>query len=247
MKNWKKQIALAVTAGLLTVMGAATAFAASKTRLDTVTDLYWGDDGTTANWEKIDDAYQYEVRLYCNESQVESIKTKKDSFDMEKKMTKEGDYTFRVRALAKSNSKEFTDGYWSEDSEETYVSADFADMIKNGGSTSQLKNGGPGKKEGGSAAEEKETSIVRQAKWIQEDGSGRWWYQNADGSYPKGGWWQEPATGTWYFFDAQGYMQTGWIDWNGKSYYCSENGDMLTNCMTPDNYLVGADGAWIAQ
>ena len=197
MKNWKKQIALAVTAGLLTVMGAATAFAASKTRLDTVTDLYWGDDGTTANWEKIDDAYQYEVRLYCNESQVESIKTKKDSFDMEKKMTKEGDYTFRVRALAKSNSKEFTDGYWSEDSEETYVSADFADMIKNGGSTSQLKNGGPGKKEDGSAAEEKEASIVRQAKWIQEDGSGRWWYQNADGSYPKGGWWQEPATGTW--------------------------------------------------
>ena len=42
-------------------------------------------------------------------------------------------------------------------------------------------------------------------------------------------------------------MKTGWIDWNGKSYYCSENGDMLTNGMTPDNYLVGADGAWIAQ
>ena len=41
--------------------------------------------------------------------------------------------------------------------------------------------------------------------------------------------------------------KTGWIDWNGKSYYCSENGDMLTDCMTPDNYLVGADGAWIAQ
>ncbi|MFR5733343.1 MAG: hypothetical protein ACLUD2_16750 [Clostridium sp.] len=41
------------------------------------------------------------------------MKTKKDSLDMEKKMTKEGDYTFKVRALAKSNSKEFTDGYWS--------------------------------------------------------------------------------------------------------------------------------------
>ena len=61
-------------------------------------------------------------------------------------MTKEGDYTFKVRALAKSNSKEFTDGYWSEESEETYVSEDFADMIKNGGSTSQLQNGGPGKR-----------------------------------------------------------------------------------------------------
>ena len=134
---------------LLTIAGAATALAASKTKLDTVTELYWGDDGTTANWEKVDDAYQYEVRLYCNESQVESMKTKKDSLDMEKKMTKEGDYTFKVRALAKSNSKEFTDGYWSEESEETYVSEDFANMIKNGGSTSQLKNGGPGKKEDG--------------------------------------------------------------------------------------------------
>ena len=50
-----------------------------------------------------------------------------------------------------------------------------------------------------------------------------------------------------YYFDKNGYMKTGWIDWEGKSYYCSENGDMLTNCMTPDNYLVGEDGAWIAQ
>ena len=76
MKNWKKGIALVVAAGLLTIAGAATALAASKTKLDTVTELYWGDDGTTANWEKVDDAYQYEVRLYCNESQVESMKTK---------------------------------------------------------------------------------------------------------------------------------------------------------------------------
>ncbi|MFR5733344.1 MAG: hypothetical protein ACLUD2_16755 [Clostridium sp.] len=32
-----------------------------------------------------------------------------------------------------------------------------------------------------------------QAKWIQEASTGRWWYQNADGSYPKGGWWQDPG------------------------------------------------------
>ena len=59
--------------------------------------------------------------------------------------------------------------------------------------------------------------------------------------------WKQEADGKWYFFDENGYMKTGWIDWEGKSYYCSENGDMLTNCMTPDNYLVGEDGAWIAQ
>ena len=49
------------------------------------------------------------------------------------------------------------------------------------------------------------------------------------------------------FFDAQGYMQTGWIQWDGKEYYCSENGDMQVNCMTPDNYWVGEDGAKISQ
>ena len=212
MKNWKKGIALVVAAGLLTIAGTATALAASKTKLDTVTELYWGDDGTTANWEKVDDAYHY---------------------------------TFKVRALAKSNSKVFTDGYWSEESEETYVSEDFANMIKNGGSTSQLKNGGPGKKEDGQTTEEKEASVVIQAKWIQEAGTGRWWYQNADGSYPKGGWWQDPANGTWYFFDEQGYMQTGWIDWNGNRYYCTAGGAMAVGEYTIDGaqYRFDATGA----
>ena len=43
MKNWKKGIALLVAAGLLlTIAGAATALAASKTRLDTVTDTLLG-------------------------------------------------------------------------------------------------------------------------------------------------------------------------------------------------------------
>ena len=42
-------------------------------------------------------------------------------------------------------------------------------------------------------------------------------------------------------------MQPGWIQWDGKEYYCSENGDMQVNCMTPDNYWVGEDGAKISQ
>ena len=159
-------------------------------------------------------------------------------------MTKEGNYTFKVRALAKSSSKEFSEGYWSEESEETYVSADFAEMIKNGGSTSQLSKGGPGSGEG-TSTEEKEAQVVSQAKWIQEEGTGRWWYQNADGSYPKGGWWQDPANGIWYFFDEQGYMQTGWIDWNGSRYYCTESGAMAVGEYTIDGtqYRFDASGA----
>lgn len=81
-------------------------------------------------------------------------------------------------------------------------------------------------------------------EWKQTE-DGRWWYDQGDGTYPAGGWLE--IGHKWYFFDAEGYMQTGWIPWNEKEYYCSENGDMLTNCITPDHYLVGEDGAKIAQ
>ena len=42
-----------------------------------------------------------------------------------------------------------------------------------------------------------------------------------------------------------GYMRTGWIDWNGKQYFCDPSGAMLENTVTPDGFQVGADGARI--
>ena len=39
--------------------------------------------------------------------------------------------------------------------------------------------------------------------------------------------------------------KTGWIDWNGKQYYCDPSGAMLANTTTPDGIQVGADGARI--
>ena len=68
----------------------------------------------------------------------------------------------------------------------------------------------------------------------------------------------------WYHFDAQGYMETGWI-WDGAAwYYLQENGAMLKNCWisnyyvgdngamytdrwTPDGYYVGGDGLWVPE
>ena len=41
-------------------------------------------------------------------------------------------------------------------------------------------------------------------------------------------------------------MATGWVDWNGKRYYCdAADGKMLVNTTTPDGYTVGADGALV--
>ena len=49
-----------------------------------------------------------------------------------------------------------------------------------------------------------------------------------DGSYP---------TNTWQWNDGNG-------DGVSESYYFNENGYMLANTVTPDNYTVNADGAW---
>lgn len=81
-------------------------------------------------------------------------------------------------------------------------------------------------------------------KWLRNETG--WWYSNGDGSYPVSCWQQ--INGSWYFFNAQGYMETGWVDWNGKRYYCDlVNGNMLVNETTPDGYRVGSDGAMVGD
>ena len=62
-----------------------------------------------------------------------------------------------------------------------------------------------------------------------------WWYQYDNKTYPKNGWAKLKYNGKeeWYFFDQNGYMVTGWVQWNGKWYYMSTasdgtNGIMLT-------------------
>lgn len=63
-------------------------------------------------------------------------------------------------------------------------------------------------------------------QWKQEGST--WKYQNDDGSY---------ITNNWQWIDGNG-------DGVSESYYFNENGYMLTNTVTPDNYTVNADGAW---
>ncbi len=75
--------------------------------------------------------------------------------------------------------------------------------------------------------------------WKQA-GDGRWWYQNADGTYPRGGWaYLNEATGGtsgWYLFDADGYMLTGaQVAPDGKMYYlCDAPGIHEGQCMVTD-------------
>ena len=69
-----------------------------------------------------------------------------------------------------------------------------------------------------------ESKGTGKAMW-KKDSKG-WWYQNADGSYPKNCW--QKIAGYWYHFDEAGYMQTGWIKDKGTWYLLGETGAMLT-------------------
>lgn len=69
--------------------------------------------------------------------------------------------------------------------------------------------------------------IVRQetaGSW--QSTGGRWWWRNADGSYPRSCWKQ--IGGAWYLFDSSGYMLTGWQKVNGIWYYLHGSGAMAT-------------------
>lgn len=61
------------------------------------------------------------------------------------------------------------------------------------------------------------------------ENTGRWWYDNGNGSYAANG--------------------GQWIDGNNDGiaeYYCfDENGWLLTNTVTKDGYLVNEDGVWV--
>lgn len=73
--------------------------------------------------------------------------------------------------------------------------------------------------------------------WIKAK-DGRWWWQNADGSYPKDAW--KKIAGSWYLFDAKGWMLTGWQKRKGTWYYLRPNGAMVAGMP----YEV--DGKWYA-
>lgn len=245
MKALGKRLVTAVAVGLLSVAMGVSAFAA--TRLDKVSDAYWDDTNiTVARWDEVEDATQYEIYLYRNESKVGEAKTKKTYLNLEKKMTTSGEYTFKVRALGKGRST--SNGYWSAESDVTYISEDYAELIKNGGHI-DTEHSGPGAKTGGSTTQtSSQAGVVLSAGW-QQDANG-WWYRNEDGTYPSNGWWQDPSTSIWYYLDEQGYMKTGWINDNEKRYYCDpSSGAMLTGEQTIDGtiFVFDESGVLLAE
>lgn len=76
--------------------------------------------------------------------------------------------------------------------------------------------------------------------WFAE--AGKWYYLIPGNGAVATGWIKQADT--WYYLNVDGSMAVGWIQDAGKWYYLGIDGGMLANTITPDNYVVGADGAW---
>lgn len=129
----------------------------------------------------------------------------------------------------------------------------------------------PGRSDGDSD----DTGSLYSGHWIQNENG--WWFRFDDGTWPSNRWIMLVWDGRlcWYYFNKEGYMVTGWLDYNGSRYYLhpvsdgtqghmytgwhlidgnwyyfhkspdGTEGRLLTDTATPDGFQVGADGIWI--
>lgn len=174
-------------------------------------------DSGYAIWDDVRGAGSYEVRLYRNGTGIGAsiLTTTEPYYDCSSMMTRTGSYFIRVRPLNKIKPE--NKGEWRE-SQTVTLTAEQVDAIRNGTA---------------------DRTIPVRGEWIH-DGVG-WWYKHTDGTCTKNNW--ETIKDEWYFFDENGYMKTGWIEWEGKRYYCDQNtGAMLKNTTTPDGYILDYNG-----
>ncbi len=74
------------------------------------------------------------------------------------------------------------------------------------------------------------------------------YYFDATGAMVTG--WVQTGDNKWYFFENaktanEGKMQIGWKQVQGSWYFFGADGTMYENQVTPDGYMIGADGRWV--
>lgn len=74
------------------------------------------------------------------------------------------------------------------------------------------------------------------------------YYFDAQGNMVTG--WVQTADNKWFFFDNaktadEGKMSLGWKQVQGSWYYFTPDGSMMENGITPDGFVIGADGKWV--
>lgn len=214
-----------------------------------IDNVRWEDDKSPiADWEPTDGAKSFQVRLYRGNKTVgDTVTTTETTYNFISRITREGEYYFKVRGVNKSNKK----GDWYE-SDYIYVDEEMLENIKSGNYSSGNHNTGnynsgnnfntSNNNSNGTTSSAPGTSCIS-GRWIWDNNRQNWWYQYSNGSYPVNGWLE--IDNKWYCFDSVGWMRVGWIEAGGSWYYCDPtSGAMLTNT-TINGYYVDANGVWI--
>lgn len=84
--------------------------------------------------------------------------------------------------------------------------------------------------------------LIFGGEWrLDENG---WWFVGNDGSYPKNVWAELTWNGQtgWYYFNAQGYMQTGWLQLGNSWYFLHDIADGMQGLMYTGWHEI--DGKW---
>lgn len=94
------------------------------------------------------------------------------------------------------------------------------------------------------AAEESIPAEEPEVKGTWKQNEKGWWYEYADGTFPKGKW--EQIEGEWYAFNENGYMRKGWYQEGEKWYYLNDNGTMAHDTEV-EGYKLGSDGVMLTE
>lgn len=194
-----------------------------------IEDLEWSS--SYGMWEELEeDIKQYEVRLYRNKKIIDTVTTTDTVFDFRNYISQEGDYTFRVRGIARYENRA---GNWSEHSEEnTFTKYAAANYGK--GNWIQDQHGWWYRYQNGEYPISSWKAINNSWYYFNHDGymltgwqfiKDRWYYLNPSGAMMTG--WQF-INGFWYYLSAEGSMMSGWQLINSQWYYLNESGLMLT-------------------
>ncbi len=174
-------------------------------------ELEWSNSKGRATWDEGDDSSGYfDVYLYRGNSTVKKLEAYKGtSYNFYPYMTKEGDYTFKVRTVPNPNDSDDIGkkSEWVESDDQYIDENEVSDGSGQDNSNGSTPSGG-----------------TTDVGWRQEGNT--WYFRYPDGNYQKAGWlkWNDK----WYFFDSAGKMLTGWQQSNGNWYYLGSSGDMKT-------------------
>lgn len=219
--------------------------------IDCPEELNWTNDHV-AEWEEIDGAKNYQVRLYRNDKKVATVTTSNAYYDFASYINKAGDYTFDVKAKPEKNGDSSD---WSDESDEITISSADASRISSmvpDNSSSSYNNSNPTSGSGvGPASNGSPAGASNVGDGWKQNNNG--WYYVYQGKVVSNSWLHD-KDGRWYFINPNGYMHTGWYhDTDGRWYYLNPNvggpqGSMMTGQIVVDGKVYNMDptsGAWI--